>query len=149
MNIGQLARQTGVTPDTLRFYEREGLLPPPARGDNGYRRYGEADAGRVRFVRSAQALGFSLGEIRRILPRLDAGQVGRREIEVHLQAKIAEIDAHMRQLQALRQELVATFEGLRCQLDGTVPIEQATMQAPVAAAGRTPRQRLRGAGSGR
>jgi DNA-binding transcriptional MerR regulator len=141
MNIGQLARETGVTPDTLRYYEREGLLVPPARGDNGYRRYGAADAGRVRFVRSAQALGFSLSEIRRILPRLDAGQVGRREIEGHLQAKIAEIDAHMRQLQALKRELVATFEGLRCQLDGAVAIAQATVQKPVAAP--APRRRLR------
>ncbi len=126
MNIGTLAQLTGTTPDTLRYYEREGLLEPPARGANGYRRYGDTHAARVRFVRSAQALGFSLAEIRWILPRLDAGQVDRREIEQHLQAKIAEIDAHMRQLRALKRELLATFASLGCAPAVAVPIENAT-----------------------
>ena len=131
MNIGQLARQTGVTPDTLRFYEREGLLATPARADNGYRRYAEADVARVRFVRSAQALGFSLTEIRRIVPRLAAGLLDRAEIERHLSAKMAEIDAHMRQLRAMKRDLQATFGALSW-APGAVSIEQATAQ-PAAA----------------
>ena len=99
MNIGQLAEQTGVSADTLRYYEREGLIEPPARAANGYRSYREADAQRVRFVRSAQALGFTLAEIRGILPQLNAGRMDRRAIEARLQAKIAEIDGHIRQMQ--------------------------------------------------
>lgn len=136
MNIGQLARQTGVTPDTLRFYEREGLLATPVRAGNGYRCYAEADVARVRFVRSAQALGFSLNEIRRIVPRLAAGLLDRAEIERHLSAKMAEIDAHMRHLRALKRELQATFGALSC-APGAVTVEQAT--AELASAPRPPR----------
>ena len=132
MNIGQLARQTGVTPDTLRFYEREGLLATPVRAGNGYRRYAEADVARVRFVRSAQALGFSLNEIRGIVPRLAAGLLDRAEIEQHLRAKMAEIDAHMRQLRALKRELQTTFDALRC-APGAVSIGQATAEPATAA----------------
>lgn len=126
MNIGRLAELTGVTPDTLRYYEREGLLDAPARATNGYRSYDDGHAARVRFVRSAQALGFSLAEIRWILPRLAAGKVDRAEIERHLKAKIAEIDAHIRQMQTLKRELMSTFEMLDCVPSQAVPIEKAT-----------------------
>jgi len=126
MNIGALAQLTGVSADTLRYYEREKLLAPPGRAANGYRVYGEADAERVRFVRSAQALGFSLAEIRWILPRLDAGQVQRAEIEVHLQKKLAEIDGHIKQLQALKKEVQATLGSLKCQPQSQVTVKGAT-----------------------
>lgn len=126
MNIGQLAEQTGVSADTLRYYEREGLIEPPARAANGYRSYREADAQRVRFVRSAQALGFTLAEIRGILPQLNAGHMDRRAIESHLQAKIAEIDGHIRQMQARKRELIATFNALSCPADQPLTVPQAT-----------------------
>ncbi len=64
MNISALAKATGVTVDTLRYYEKQMLLDAPAREENGYRVYTEAHLERVRFVRGAQALGFSLAEIR-------------------------------------------------------------------------------------
>ena len=64
--IGELARQSGVKPDTVRFYEREGLLAAPARTAAGYRVYDSAARDRIRFIKRAQALGFSLDEIRRI-----------------------------------------------------------------------------------
>ena len=126
MNIGTLAQLTGVSADTLRYYEREKLLAPPNRAANGYRVYGEADAERVRFVRSAQALGFSLAEIRWILPRLNAGQVQRAEIESHLNKKLAEIDGHIKQLRNLRKEVQATLASLRCQPQTEVTVQQAT-----------------------
>jgi len=126
MNIGALAQLTGTSPDTLRYYEREGLIDPPTRSANGYRRYDAAHAERVRFVRSAQALGFSLAELRWIVPRLAAGVVDRSEIEGHLQAKISEIDAHMRQLRTLKRELLATFAMLSCAPATAVPIASAT-----------------------
>jgi DNA-binding transcriptional MerR regulator len=115
MNIGSLATATGVTPDTLRFYEKQGLIEPPRRGENGYRDFTEADVARVRFVRSAQSLGFTLAEIRVAVGRLKAGRFGRADIEVQLQRKIGEIDAHMAQLRALKKELLATFGTLTCE----------------------------------
>ena len=136
MNIGQLAEQTGVSADTLRYYEREGLIEPPARAANGYRSYREADAQRVRFVRSAQALGFTLAEIRGILPQLNAGRMDRRAIEARLQAKIAEIDGHIRQMQARKRELVATFNALSCPVDQPLTVPQATRRGAPRATGR-------------
>ncbi len=129
MNIGQMAEATGVSTDTLRFYEKQGLLDAPARGENGYRSYREADVGRVRFVRGAQALGFTLAQIRWILPRLAAGQVDRAEIESHLLAKEAEIDAHIKQLRALKKELRETFSMLDCVPSSAVSVAQATSKS--------------------
>ena len=136
MNIGQLAEQTGVSADTLRYYEREGLIQPPARAANGYRSYREVDAQQVRFVRSAQALGFTLAEIRGMLPQLNAGRMDRGAIEAHLQAKIAEIDGHIRQMQARKRELVATFNALSCPVDQPLTLPQATRRGPSAGAAR-------------
>ena len=65
--IGELALQGGVKADSVRFYERAGLLPKPERSSNGYRVYDENALARLRFIKKAQALGFSLEEIRRIL----------------------------------------------------------------------------------
>jgi DNA-binding transcriptional MerR regulator len=73
MNISQLAKIAEVSTDTVRYYEKQGLISVPERQDNGYRRYTEAHAGAVRFVRGAQALGFSLAEIRAIVPQLAQG----------------------------------------------------------------------------
>lgn len=147
MNIGALAQLTGTSPDTLRYYEREGLIEPPARGSNGYRSYGPAHAERVRFVRSAQALGFSLAEIRWIVPRLAAGRVDRSEIERHLNAKIAEIDAHMRQLRSLKRELLATFASLACTPAQAVAMAQATPKPSAEARAQAAARRKFGAGS--
>ncbi|AKJ30115.1 heavy metal-responsive transcriptional regulator [Caldimonas brevitalea] len=134
MNIGALAQLTGVSTDTLRYYEKEGLLERPARAANGYRVYGEVHAERVRFVRGAQALGFSLSEIRWILPKLDAGQVVRADLEKYLMCKVAEIDAHIRQLRALKKDLLATFGSMGCAPERAVTVKHATNKS-------TPRER--------
>lgn len=126
MNIGKLADATGVSPDTLRYYEKEGLIAPPKRAGNGYRHYDESHVSRVGFVRSAQALGFSLAEIREIVPQLDAGTFRRHEIEARLHTKLAEIDAHIRQLEHLRRELQGTFAQLTCAPAAAVSFEGAT-----------------------
>lgn len=63
MNIGQLARQAGVPIDTVRYYERQRLIPAPARSPSGYRQYGRDDVTRLNFIRRAKALGFTLEEI--------------------------------------------------------------------------------------
>lgn len=67
MKIGELARRADVGIDTLRYYEREDLLPPPRRLASGYRSYGEDDVARLHFIRRAKALGFTLAEIRDLL----------------------------------------------------------------------------------
>lgn len=67
VTIGKLASLAGTTPNTLRYYEREGLIPPPLKGDNGYRLYPQDAARRVHFIRQAQQCGFTLSEIRELL----------------------------------------------------------------------------------
>ena len=67
MQIGQLAQRADVAIDTVRYYERNGILPKPERQASGYRHYGDEDVSRLRFVRRAKALGFTLVEIRDLL----------------------------------------------------------------------------------
>ena len=126
MNISQLAKTIGVSTDTVRYYEKQGLLQAPTRQDNGYRSYSATHVEAVRFVRGAQSLGFSLAEIRVILPQFARGQLGRTDIEQQLQAKMAQIDAHIKQLQTLKKELKATFASLRCANDQPVSTAQGT-----------------------
>jgi DNA-binding transcriptional MerR regulator len=126
MNISQLAKAAGVSTDTVRYYEKQGLISAPDRQDNGYRFYTEAHAGALRFVRGAQALGFSLAEIRNILPQLTQGKLGRADIEVQLQAKMVQIDTHILQLQTLKKELANTFASLSCTPTQTIVTASAT-----------------------
>lgn len=69
--IGELSRQTGVNIETIRYYEREGLIAKPARTAGGYRTYGEADVQRLSFIRCTRGLGFSLDKVRRLLGLAD------------------------------------------------------------------------------
>lgn len=126
MNISALAQATDTTTDALRYYEKLGLLDAPQRADNGYRRYTEAHASRVRFIRSAQSLGFSLAEIGAIVPQLAAGRLGRSQIEAGLQRKIAQVDAHIKVLRQLKKDLLATFAMLTCERDQPVSVAAAT-----------------------
>ncbi|WP_284616529.1 MerR family transcriptional regulator [Aquabacterium humicola] len=148
MSIGLLAEQSGVSTDTLRFYEHQGLLDTPARGANGYRRYGPEALARVRFVRGAQALGFSLAEIRSIVGRLAAGLVGRADLERALQVKIDDVDAHIRRLRDLKRALRAAAGMLDCVPADAVPIASATPKARnprTPAARASPKRRSPGA----
>jgi MerR family copper efflux transcriptional regulator len=133
MNISQLAQAADVSTDTVRYYEKQGLIGAPARQDNGYRSYTPAHVELLRFVRGAQALGFSLAEIRTILPQVAQGSFGRPQIEAQLQAKMAQIDAHMAQLKTLKKELAATFASLQCA--PTAPVSTAHATAPDSGSG--------------
>jgi DNA-binding transcriptional MerR regulator len=73
LSVGQLASRAGVRADTIRFYERTGLLPPPARTEGDHRRYGPADVDRLLFIRGAQRLGLRLAEIRALIAVRDTG----------------------------------------------------------------------------
>ena len=77
LSIGQLAKRGGVGIDTLRYYERNRLLSPAGRLDSGYRRYGEAELKRLRFIRRAKSLGFSLEDIRGLLALSDERDVAK------------------------------------------------------------------------
>ena len=100
MRIGVLAERTGVSRDTLRFYERRGLIAAD-RHQNGYRDYPEGMVTLVGLIRQAQALGFSLAEIGGLLEGLGSG-LSQAEIEAVLREKLAEIDTRMKALGALR-----------------------------------------------
>lgn len=107
LTIGQLASETGVRAETIRFYEREGVIPKPSRAGTGrYRRYSAKDAERLRFVRRARELGFGLDEVRGLL-MIAAGDPTQSCAEVNLVAKqhLIHVDEKLAQLSALRGEL--------------------------------------------
>lgn len=123
--IGQLAREAGVKPDTVRFYEREKLLPQPGRTSSGYRVYEEAALSRLQFIRKAQALGFSLDEIRRILGLRGRGRDTCRCVLGIAEATLAETEGKLRELQTFRDALAKNVERWRRQADagGTAAAE--------------------------
>ncbi len=108
MRIGALAEATGVSRDTLRFYEKQGLIQAD-RWPNGYRDYPEGMIEMVRLIRQAQALGFGLSEIGALLRGLDGG-FSAGEVEAVLREKLAEIDGRLQALQELRTVVAARLE---------------------------------------
>lgn len=111
ITIGALARAAEVGVETVRYYQRRGLLPGDGAKRGAFRVYGDADVARLRFIRRAQSLGFTLDEIAGLLA-LDV-ETDRDEARRAARAKIADIDARMRQLQNVRealQELVRCCE---------------------------------------
>ncbi len=103
VGIGQLAKRTGVPIDTVRHYERIGLLRPAARLASGYRRYGDAELKRLRFIRRAKALGFTLDEIHELLA-LSAGR-NVQSIRKAASARLADIESRMKELTRIRESL--------------------------------------------
>jgi DNA-binding transcriptional MerR regulator len=110
MRAGELARLAGVSTDTLRLYEKKGLLPKPRRSPNGYREYPEAAASRVRLVRQAVALGFTLDELVRVLKVRDQGGAPCREVRALGAAKLAQVDARLDDLAKARGRLHAVLQ---------------------------------------
>src|SRR5579884_3206703 len=130
LTIGKLAQNAGVRVDTVRFYERLGLLPPAARSASGYRLYDEGAVARLRFIRRAKALGFSLDDAAELL-RLARGGT-RPKVRAVAQARLEQIDAHLRELHALRAVLAELLG--RCRGEGTVagcPIVEALNESPL------------------
>lgn len=126
MQIGELADRAGVNVQTVRYYERRGLIPEPDRKPSGYRVYGEEDVLRLRFVLRAKALGFTLTEIDELLdlrvdPRRTADDVRR-----HAEEKVADVEAKIRDLRGIRRVLRKLVES--CDAHGS-PDECALMHA--------------------
>ena len=108
LGIGQLARLGGVRIDTIRYYERNGLLAPRGRLASGYRRYGELELARLRFIRRAQKLGFSLKEIEALLKLSAKRNVA--QIRNAAQAKLEDVEAKIADLQRVRTGLARLVE---------------------------------------
>lgn len=114
MKIGELARQADVAIDTVRYYERQGLLPPPLREASGYRRYQPDDVGRLRFIRRAKALGFTLEEIHELLELSSRRMDDMAGMKAAAIQKLADVEAKVAELNRMRaglQALVASCPG--------------------------------------
>lgn len=105
LTIGALAKQSGVNFETVRFYERRGLLPEPPRSASGYRLYSPEAARRLRFIKRAQELGFSLKEVEELLSLRQSPRSPRRDIRTRVEAKIADIEARIKTLQGMKSTL--------------------------------------------
>ena len=116
--IGTMARRAGVGVETVRFYERQGLLAVPTRGASGYRQYPEDTVSRIRFIRRAKALGFSLREIRE-LHALRVDPMGSSsEVKARAQAKIAAMEEKISTLRRMQE----TLAHLATACDGCAPV---------------------------
>ena len=115
MRIGELAQRAGVSAQTVRYYERIGILPGPERTASGYRRYAEEDADRLAFITRAKLLGLTLEEIGDILSASGPDSVNCEHVLALLETKRAQIAAWIEEAEALRDALAATIVASRMQ----------------------------------
>jgi Hg(II)-responsive transcriptional regulator len=105
MTRGDVAEKADVNPETLRYYEREELIPKPRRSDGGIRLYDESYVERLRFIRRAKELGFTLAEIKGLLElRVEEGATCR-DVKARAETKIEEVEARIRDLRRIRDAL--------------------------------------------
>ena len=123
MKIGEFAQHPAVGIDTVRYYERQGLLAPPLRLVSGYRTYGGDDITRLRFVRRAKALGFKLGEIRELLALSDHRGGDMAGLNAAAREKLADVEVRLAELGRMR-------DGLRT-LVASCPGEGALARCPI------------------
>lgn len=105
LKIGELAKQTGLAVGTLRYYSDLGLLQPVCRGDNGYRYYSQEATRQVQFIKKAQALGFTLEEIKQILDVRDRGEKPCSLVQSLLNNKIEQLAIQIKQMNLFKAEL--------------------------------------------
>ena len=105
MRIGELARASGVSADTIRYYERIGLMPAPRRTPGGYREYPAGAANRLRIIRNAAQLGFPLQEIARVLRIRDAGGAPCRQVRDYARNLVGGIEQRIAELQTERKAM--------------------------------------------
>lgn len=118
LRTAQVADLAGVNVETLRFYERKGIIPEPPRRASGYREYPPETVERVRFVKRAQELGFSLGEVQDLLGLRATAGAKSAQVRLAAEAKLEEIEHKIRDLAAMKQ----TLTELLCACDGTMPV---------------------------
>lgn len=110
LRIGELAARTDCNIETIRFYEREGLLPAPARSDSNYRLYSDANVERLTFIRHCRSLDMALDDIRMLLKFRDAPDQNCGDIDALLDERIEHVTTRISELQALEKQL----KSLRC-----------------------------------
>ena len=114
MSIGEVAQAVGLASSTLRYYEQENLLAPTMRSDAGYRFYDAQAVERLRFIRAAQAAGFTLNDIRTLLElESENRKVCENEVQPIIRRRIAEIDRKMKDLKRVRAELGRALDRCR------------------------------------
>lgn len=113
LSIGALARATGTKVETIRWYERVGLLPHPARSAGNYRSYGMAHLGRLSFIRRARDLGFSLEQIRALLDLAEQRDQPCGAVDAIARTHLEEVERKIADLQALQRELASLISQCR------------------------------------
>ena len=126
---GQLAKRVGINLETVRFYEKEGLLPPASRTASGYRQFAEGTVTRLEFVKRAKALGFSLSEIREILDLQDGGAHSCAEMRDRLRNKLRAVLAKKTELEKLEAHLRSALR--KCNRQLKQPDSRRSDQCPV------------------
>jgi len=125
MKIGELSRATGTNIETIRYYERIGLPPAPARTDANYRSYGDAHRARLRFVRHSRELGFTIDEIRSLLDLSDHPERDCADADRIASAHLEQVEEKIAQLSALRDELTRIVGRCRGGLAGDCRVIEA------------------------
>jgi MerR family mercuric resistance operon transcriptional regulator len=118
LRTGQVAKQTGVNVETLRYYERQGLIDTPPRTASGYRDYPAETVSRIRFIRRAKALGFTLQEIGDLLSLRVSPTASSAEIKTRAEAKITDIEDKIRTLTRMKE----TLTSITTACDGCAPL---------------------------
>jgi DNA-binding transcriptional MerR regulator len=116
MHIGGVARKIGLTPDAIRFYERNALLPRPSRTPGGFRQYGDTDLETLRFIRQTQGLGFTLKEVRELLALRGSRLQPCAPVSLRLQEKLLQVRRKLRDLQTLQHQLEAALRTCKKEL---------------------------------
>jgi Hg(II)-responsive transcriptional regulator len=129
LTTGQLARRARVNSETIRFYERRGLLPEPPRSSGGYRLYDEEAVDRIRFIKRAQHLGFSLEEVDELLSLRADEDAATDDVRRRSRDKIREIEAKIHDLQRMKDEL----ERLVAACSGYAPASACSILRAIAA----------------
>lgn len=136
MLIGEVAEATGVGVETLRFYERKGLLPEPPRSDAGYRLYGSESVRRVQFILQAKELGFTLAETRELLDLRVTDTAACDDVAARARSKIEAVDSRIRDLRRVRRALHGLLAACAANEEtGECPILDALDQQPASADG--------------
>ncbi len=115
MQIKELSRATGVDVETIRFYEKQGLLPTPARRENGYRVYEAVHLERLAFIRHCRALDMPLLDVKRLLGFVDASEENLGEVDVLVDQQLVRVRARLKSMRALEKQLLQ----LRARCSGT------------------------------
>ena len=115
MYVTELAKKSGVSADTVRYYSKIGMLKPGKNEDNGYYVYGDRDVRRLRFIRAAKGLGYTLSDIRKIFSDADRGESPCPRVRALIQRHIKETEARLAELTSLHSKMqiaLKTWEGM-------------------------------------